>query len=458
MTKSDFKYAMQRGLGSCALAIQSASDMEQYRDIILWGCLRNLSFDTQCEGTRARYLYELAAHYDNEAYFVEPVVAAFKKIRSTNGWGKWRFTHYCEILLCFAQAGNAEARAALYEKYNVLYQKLLRAHNGSRASWSLAWDFEALCIVLTSLDGIDRYLSTASDIGALFKKSRFTVDDFWCFIDNGKSEFGEKRICKNLLKAAEDSETLACFCDQIREQERVNRERRPVPTQMADTADELLEKAATGELSIAKRVQFRRAASDEEKKKLAEHILACDQPSVKAVLLSTFFGIDFPGPCEAIIADVCSENPQLQEAALKVLETCRDEAVRILALKLLSEKVHTANAICMLITNYCKNDKNALLKALYRLPVTYSNVSGWHGITRHILWAFEQGVCRVYPRELLDYIYRNSLCSGCREEAVKQLIRQKWLTSEIMNECHYDSNAHIREYIAHIQKEKKYSE
>lgn len=452
MTKSGFKYAMQRGLGSCMLVLESVGDIEQYRDIILWGCLRNLSYDTQCEGTRACYLHELAAHYDNETYFVEPIAAALKKMRSTDGWGKWQFSHYCEILLCFAQAGNAEARAALYEKYDVLYHKLLRTHCGSRASWGLAWDFESLCIVLTSLDGIGQYLSMASDIGVLLKKSCFTVSSFWCFIDNAKSEFGEKCICKNLLKAAQDSETLSYFCDQITEQERVNHERKPVPVQMVDTADELLTKAVNGELSIAKRVRFRRAASDEEKKKLAEHILSCNKPSVKAVLLSTFFGINFPGPCEAIIADVHSENLQLREVALETLKTCRGEAVRLLALKLLPEKANTASAICMLITNYCKNDKEALFKALYRLPVTYSNVSGWHEIMRHILWAFEQEACQAYPRELLDYIYQNSLCSGCREKAVKYLVQHKWLTSEMMSECRYDSNENIRKYIACIPK------
>ena len=51
MTKSGFKYAMQRGLGSCMLVLESASDIEQYRDIILWGCLRELALDPQCEGT-----------------------------------------------------------------------------------------------------------------------------------------------------------------------------------------------------------------------------------------------------------------------------------------------------------------------------------------------------------------------------------------------------------------------
>ncbi|MFN6433014.1 hypothetical protein [Eubacterium callanderi] len=170
MKKSEFKYAMQRGLGSCMLALESARDIEQYRDLVLWGCLRELAFDPQCEGSRARYLYELAAHFGDETYFVEPVVAALKKMRSTSGRQLWLFIHYCEILLCFAEAGNAAARAALYEKYDALYHKLRRAHRGSRTCDLVRDDFETLCSILTSLDGVDRFVSIAADIGVLFKK------------------------------------------------------------------------------------------------------------------------------------------------------------------------------------------------------------------------------------------------------------------------------------------------
>lgn len=455
MTKSEFKYAMQRGLGSCMLALESARDIEQYRDLILWGCLRELAFDPQCEGSRARYLYELAAHFGDEAYFVEPVVAALKKMRSTGGRQLWLFIHYCEILLCFAEAGNAAARAALYEKYDALYHKLRRAHRGSRTCDLVRDDFETLCSILTSLDGVDRFVSIASDIGGGFEKKGFTKNDFWWFIESGKDIFGEKRLCKYLLKMAKDSENLSCFCNQIAKPVWTNTGQEPAPL---PTAEVLFTAAFSGKLTLAERVRFRRTASDEEKKKLAEHILVCDIPSAKAVLLSVFYGEDFPIPCEAIIADACSENLQLREAALEVLKTCHGEDVRILAFKLLSEKEYTAHAICMLITNYCKSDKEALLKLLYCLPVTYSDASGWHGVMRHILWAFGQRECQSYPREFLYYIYQNSLCSGCREEAVKQLVQEKGLTSEMMSECRYDSNENIRKYIAHIQKVKKDNE
>ena len=57
MTKNEVKQAIQRGLGRGYLAVRN--DPDRYRDLVLWACGRNLAFDTQCEGTRAWYDYQL---------------------------------------------------------------------------------------------------------------------------------------------------------------------------------------------------------------------------------------------------------------------------------------------------------------------------------------------------------------------------------------------------------------
>ena len=59
MTKKEFREAMKRGLGRCVQELDHAENPEKYREIVLWGCMHDLSFDTQCEGTRAWYLREL---------------------------------------------------------------------------------------------------------------------------------------------------------------------------------------------------------------------------------------------------------------------------------------------------------------------------------------------------------------------------------------------------------------
>lgn len=37
-----------RGLGRCVLELESTEDTEWYREVVLWGCTHDLSYDTQC--------------------------------------------------------------------------------------------------------------------------------------------------------------------------------------------------------------------------------------------------------------------------------------------------------------------------------------------------------------------------------------------------------------------------
>ena len=48
VTKKGFREAMMRGLGRCVLELESTEDTEWYREVVLWGCTHDLSYDTQC--------------------------------------------------------------------------------------------------------------------------------------------------------------------------------------------------------------------------------------------------------------------------------------------------------------------------------------------------------------------------------------------------------------------------
>jgi len=54
--------------------------------------------------------------------------------------------------------------------------------------------------------------------------------------------------------------------------------------------------------------------------------------------------------------------------------------------------------------------------------------------------------------ELLYYMYENTLCSCCREAIVKEMGSRYMLTDRILEECLYDSNEEIREYVRSIIK------
>ncbi|MGM9681528.1 MAG: hypothetical protein ACI3XR_08490 [Eubacteriales bacterium] len=135
MTKSEFRKAMCRGLGRCIMELQNPENREKFRECVLWGCLHNLSFDTQCEGTRSTYLYDMVKEYDDPSAFALPIIEKFDKM-SIHRYG-WIVQHFTELLSFFAGDGDENAKAVLRKKYDALYHSLrnrryLRQHDSER--------------------------------------------------------------------------------------------------------------------------------------------------------------------------------------------------------------------------------------------------------------------------------------------------------------------------------------
>lgn len=51
------------------LELQSCDNPERYREVVLYGCLHNTTYDAQCEGDRGWYMYqEIKLIDDKEAF------------------------------------------------------------------------------------------------------------------------------------------------------------------------------------------------------------------------------------------------------------------------------------------------------------------------------------------------------------------------------------------------------
>lgn len=165
MTKKEFKRYMQQGLGRCAIILQKSDNIEKYKDVVLWGCTHRLSFDTQCEGTRASYVYELTTCFNDEEYFLNPIIEELEKNTFRDCW---KFHHLAELLQRFAENGNKSALCALKAKYAYLHSRLVNKHSFKRYDSERDY-FEAVCFSLKALGGIDDILKIACDMGELFE-------------------------------------------------------------------------------------------------------------------------------------------------------------------------------------------------------------------------------------------------------------------------------------------------
>lgn len=436
---------MQQGRGLCHLVLQNEKDIAKYKDIVLWGCLHNLSYDTQCEGVRAEYVYHLTSFFCDEAYFVAPIIKAFTSLANEKDY---LFQHFSTLLSLFAKNGNEDAILALQQKYEQLYTTLLNKHSFH------AYDFERdnfqhFCIILLPSNSDDTNYKTVRDLGRLFKENpHYDCDSFDWLCFSLEKQLGKRNFYQTLKRDSKNCDYVKCFYEsylQIAKKREENKRRIPHKPQ-APSVDAIKEEiATTGRLLPHTRVRFYRYADAEARKKLAEFLVTEENLDKKAELLSVFFHHEFPLPHEIVVDYANSSHERLREVALSTLTNCQSKAVYDYALELFQKDPNSTTALEMLLQNYTVTIKELLLRTLYSLKVDYESESDWHGIDFKIRDLFESG--KKLPKEFLLYVYNTSLCSCCRYRAVRVLAKHRWLTKEIIAECRYDSNDRITGYI-----------
>jgi hypothetical protein len=441
MTKSEFKEAMKRGLGRCVIELNKQTDIEKYRDIVLWGCLHNLAYDTQCEGTRAEYMYVLQSKFEGN-YFEPKILEKYKKLTMDS----WLFDHYTEMLYWFASNGSNQARKALYDKLNELLE--YNAHKKQHKSYRPQREqFEWLCIWLTTLDGFAAFKKIVECVGEAYEKyacqDEMILDWFYA---NSQSKFGKSRIDNYLSRRSSKSPHVHSFRKETEKYSDVVSD----PPEVQYSLDRFVEeckKDTSYRYRIVSR-RFAQNASEEELKSLAGLVIFEPDDSVKAKLLSVFCKAKFPLDINIVIDYSKSGNEDLQNASFQALENNPSKIVHDYAIGLLLENKDLTDAIQLLCKNFQKADAKLLVKAFQSIPVTYEG--NWHGAYIDVLGLCESN--RIDCRELLLLMFENTLCSFCRESIVRALKKHKLLTEDIRNECKYDSNANIRSYIIRYVK------
>ena len=436
---------MQQGRGGCVLALKSEKNIEKYKDIVLWGCLHNLSYDTQCEGVRAEYVYDLTKYFNDEDYFLFPIIKAFESCSQRRDW---LFEHFSAQLSLFAKNGNERASDALQRKYDQLFAILLTKRKFQSYYDFERHNFELLCVALRHLVDTEGKFKIICDLGRLFRENpHYDCDYFDWFCFRLENDFGRDGLQTLLSDNSQKSEDIKYFYESYLQLKKANSNKhKPTNLVKAPSVEEIKnEIASTGRIAPISKVRFSRLAEYDAKKELAENAVAEVDLDKKAELLSPLFHDSFPLPHEIMIEYTKSEHERLQEVSLGILTNCQSGIVRDYAFSLLQAKKHKAHALRMLLCNYTPEDKQFLLDELNALKVTYRDECDWHTIGFTILDLCAKD--KELPKEFLFYIYNTTLCSCCRYAAIRELDKRQWLTPDIIEECRYDSNKNITEYI-----------
>lgn len=451
MTKKDFKYDMQRGLGSCVLELQGTQDIEKYRPLVLWGCSRDMAYDAQSEGCRSVYLYRLITQFPDHMPFIDILEKRlFQNMRSRG----WEFLQDCEILSYFALDGEKRAWDILRSCYRELFQILCRKRKRTKEGLLPERDnFESLCLTLVTMRP-GMYQMLVSDIGILTESnSLYRASDFMWFQSVSESELGEKAVHRILYHPGAD-ERIKAYVRSMEEgkecQERARAERKKEEPRTADEIYEHLkrEEALKGVSYKYLAHRMMNQGRRQEVAKLAAYYRDAEEPQLRYKLLWMLANKTCAWSLEVdqLIADSQSNHGELAARAFEALSYIRDTKVREYAHKILRSEGHRAEAVSMLAANYEDGDRENFVHAVKLLPITYED-GAWHGVFSDVMDLFS-GPAKHKPKELLPYMYRNTLCSYCREHVVREMGRRRMLTRDMLEEMQYDCNEEIRDYAA----------
>ncbi|MDE6233870.1 MAG: hypothetical protein K2M60_11080 [Lachnospiraceae bacterium] len=480
MTKKDFKYALQRGLGCCVIELQQTDKKEEYKDLVLWACTHDLAYDTQCEGTRSRYLYELIRCYADTEIFLQEIIRQFNQ--NLTSYDGWDFNRCCELLELFAADGNLNAYQVLETGYKTIYKLLQNVKERDDIGSELFNNFETLCISIVNFKSApntdtvkeefdsqcsskiyllprkmnrlwsDSFCAIIEDIGRLLdENSNLDVCDFDYFQLFWKSEMGKLPVQELLKERSGKSPLIKTYVDAYERQKENTAQFRQNYEHLL-TAEGVYSTLKNGgksgrDIPIMIGSTMLNKGKCDEVKKLAEYYKEEKEEDIRAELLFLLGNRKCANLLDAcsVIGDADSYNEELRNNAVRALTEMKSEKVRDYALSVIDDTDCPEDVISMLVHNYHKEDYDQFVKLLYDLPISYEDC-GWHGAFISIIDVFEEKEPHSLPTEILSYMYSETLCSCCRQGIVKEMGRQNLLSDKILRECLHDSNDDIREY------------
>ncbi len=442
-----FKDALLRGTGRCFAMLATESARRKYRPLVMWACGRNLGYDTQIEGTRAYFLYDLIDQYPSPEPFLDVVEKSF--FASFNK-GNWLFEQECELLALFAKVGNERARRILEQGYLRFsqYLKRLNLERISKPYIPAPDNFGSLCEQLVfcakpaeAQPIVERIVR---DVGGLCMR-----DSFW----NVSAEFMQISFGEVV-----GDRRLATMLDRIDHSPEVEAYKAAVLQAKKESDDRDAERKRR--LSLGCKEVYRRIKEQDVsgvrgivgswwhngRTKDIEGIVRVYEkekdPSTRARILDMFRAPKFKGylPLDSVLNDASSDDDGLRDSALRALDGIKDQRVRDFAFDVLKKRGMSYEIASLIAGNYRESDDDLLIAALKKLGE----------MRRHHL-----GFCVLnnlggkggrLSKRILIYLYDTTRCSYCRERAVRELGRRGLLTDDTLTECLHDASVDIRDY------------
>ncbi|MDQ1923225.1 hypothetical protein [Massilia pseudoviolaceinigra] len=436
LSRDAFAVALRHGRGAAVMHVQEYG-LDGVEDLVLAACLENQTYDSQCEGSRAAWIYSLFKGTPAYGRFAEAILTAMSQSTDDYDGDQQR-----ELASLMGQDGDLEAAAAL------------RAH-----VWGQPVSDDRVLGggPIRDLDGLPAIVEIARRLGKVIQQDPdtwvfpldYVIDDPFTFDD----------VFAELKRAAAGDDAVAAYVaneetriasktgpDWSKEDPAGDAKRRGEAFLRDNPLDAVLAASVKKTGGRGQFLQFGRWASEDDLNRILDRLRVESEPEACEKLLCVFRRRPLPCLDERVWALASHSSADVRNAAAVALSHTSDPRVRNLALERLGDPGFSSDyseELDLFKNNYQPGDETLILAALERQTVD--------GDEAHYLGSSAVDVCSSVDSPALagvaEWVYRTNPCAICRQRAVEKLQEWNRLPAHIAAECRYDALEELRKLI-----------
>lgn len=421
MEIAEFERCINLGLGRAILHLQKHSS-EPYSDAILYACLHNTIYDRQVEGGKGEYIYEIIRLSGEESFYRQKIIEGLKT--SDLHTYKRDTSHLIDILRCFAQDEDKEARQIIYDLFN------------ASVKTSEVWGDSAIVLI----DGFQGFAYVAEKYGEVILEDPefFDGDTILWIVEEMEGEEIVKAKVEALNQTNDKVVAYLKRIDRYRLPSIKRKSRAKIPETYL-SYEEL--KPILKTQTVSNLHQWGRLANINNLIRAAIDLENETDPLFLKKYLAIFHHRAYPRPPQALFPLTSHKNAQIAAMSFGVLKQMQSPSIREFALDLISKEQNIGRAIGLFERNFEESDWELIEAAAEKKLDEFD----YHNIQFAVRDVFEAHPSPKAIKSLLN-LYEYGVCSHCRFRILEHLVSLDALPESIREECFHDSNNDIREW------------
>ena len=453
LSRDEFADALRKGLGRALLHVHRY-ELDGVADLVLEACLQSQVYDTECESSRADWLFRMFRDSRHYPTFSEALRAVFEEDREIQPADA---DLVCELLKLMAVNGDTAAREALIG--------FIRDQAAIPGSDDTIGEVDWL-----ELDGCDALLELARIYGRRLQRDpQDRVPESLIYakipghaVKEALQEFAQAdrdaKVYWDYLEAhgafepgpgfARGSPRAMAILYQLETQSDIDglqtQQRRWVRQHY--TVERILQSSrGKGPENLGHFVTFGRHATPEELEQIYAHLMEETDEDVQARLLRVFRRRPLPGLDDRLFRWATGGPAALRHAAIAALAHSPDDRVHELARWKARAGELTGpdqEALSLFVNNYSREDASLIARALRSLAPDADDA---HALASDLVDLADKQRDATLAGAL-TWGYENTPCAICRYSVIKQLSLVQRFGEALRYECIFDADKQIGEF------------